>query len=54
MWIMKAYLTNMPPIVLALIAIPVLIVTRCAWATVVPQVVHAVVPGIVRTVLHAI
>jgi len=51
---MKAYLANVPMIAWALIALPVLIVTRCAVLTVFPQVVHAVVPEVVRTVLHAI
>jgi hypothetical protein len=51
---MKAYLVNLPMVVWALIALPALVVTRCVMATVVPQVVHAVVPEVVRTVLRVI
>ena len=52
--IMKAYLSNLPTAVWALIALPALMVTRCVVATLVPQVVHAVVPEVVRTVLRVI
>ena len=51
---MKAYLTNIPTTVWVLIALPALLVTRCLLATVVPVVVHAVVPEVVRTVLRVI
>ena len=51
---MKAYLANVPMAVWALVALPLLVVTRCVVATVVPQVVHAVVPEVVRTVLRII
>ncbi len=49
---MKAYLAHLPVAVWALLALPVLVVSRCVLATVVPQIVHAVVPEVVRTVLH--
>ena len=52
--VMKAYLANLPTAVWALIALPALVVTRCMLATVVPQVVHAVVPEVVRSVLRII
>ena len=52
--VMKAYLANVPIVVWALLALPALVVTRCVVATVLPQVVHAVVPEVVRTVLHVI
>jgi hypothetical protein len=52
--IMKAFLANLPTVVWALIALPALVVTRCVVATVVPHVVHAVVPDVVRTVLRVI
>jgi hypothetical protein len=52
--VMKAYLANLPTAVWALVALPGLIVTRCVLATVVPHVVHAVVPEVVRSVLRII
>ncbi len=51
---MKAYLANLPTAVWALVALPGLIVTRCVLATVVPHVVHAVVPEVVRSFLRII
>jgi len=51
---MKAYLANLPNVVWALAALPALVVTRCVVATVVPHVVHAVVPEVVRNVLRII
>jgi hypothetical protein len=51
---MKAYLANLPTTVWVLIALPALIVTRCVVATVVPHVVHAMVPEVVRNVLRII
>jgi hypothetical protein len=51
---MKAYFTNLPTAFWALVALPALIVTRCVLATVVPHVVHAVVPEVVRSVLRII
>ena len=52
--VMKAYLANLPTAVWALAALPALVVTRCLLATVLPHVVHAVVPDVVRTVLRII
>ena len=52
--VMKAHLANLPFAFWALIGLPVLVVTRCVLTTVVPQVVHAVVPEVVRTVLRVI
>ncbi len=51
---MKAYLANLPTVVWALAALPALVVTRCVVATVVPHMVHAMVPEVVRTVLRII
>jgi len=52
--VMKAYLANIPTTAWVLLAVPALVVTRCVLATVVPVVVHAVVPEVVRTVLKVI
>ena len=52
--VMKAYLANLPTAFWALIALPALVVTRCVLTTVVPQLVHAVVPEVVRNVLRII
>ena len=52
--IMRAYLANLSPAIWALIALPALVVTRSVVATVVPVVLHAVVPDVVRTVLRLI
>jgi hypothetical protein len=38
----------------ALIALPTLVVARCVVITVVPQLLHAVVPEVVRNVLRII
>jgi hypothetical protein len=51
---MKAYLANMPTAVWALVALPGLVVTRCVLVMVVPHVVHAMVPEVVRNVLRII
>jgi len=51
---MKAYLANLPTVVWALVALPALVVTRCVVATVVPHMVHAMVPEVVRNVLRII
>ncbi|HUM05682.1 MAG TPA: hypothetical protein VLT90_09485 [Terriglobales bacterium] len=51
---MKAYIANIPTTVWALLALPALVVTRCVLLTVVPAIVHAVVPEVVRTVLRVI
>jgi len=52
--VMKAYFANLPSAVWVLVFLPALVVTRCVLATVVPQVIHAVVPEAVRTVLRII
>ena len=52
--VMKAYFANLPTAVWVLVFLPALVVTRCVVATVVPQVIHAVVPEAVRTVLRII
>jgi hypothetical protein len=52
--VMKAYFANLPSAVWVLVFLPTLLVTRCVLATVVPQVIHAVVPEAVRTVLRII
>ena len=52
--VMKAYFANIPTTVWVVVALPALIVTRCVLATVVPVVVHAVVPEAVRTVFRFI
>jgi uncharacterized membrane protein len=52
--VMKAYFANLPTAFWVLVFLPALVVTRCVVATVVPQVIHAVVPEAVRTVLRII
>ena len=52
--VMKAHLANLPPTAWILIGIPALYVTRCVVTTVVPLVLHAVVPEVVRTVIRLI
>jgi hypothetical protein len=47
-------LSNLSATAWALIALPVLVAARCVFTTVVPQVVHAVVPEVVRNVLRII
>jgi hypothetical protein len=51
---MKTHLANLPFAVWALIGLPALLITRCVLLNVVPQVVHAVVPEVVRSVLRVI
>jgi len=51
---MRAYLANLPNAVWALIALPVLVLSRIVVMAVVPQVIHAVVPEAVRTMLRVI
>jgi hypothetical protein len=51
---MKAYLANLPPAAWALIGLPALYLTRCVLTSVVPLVVHAVVPDVVRAVIRMI
>ena len=52
--VMKTYLANLPTAVWMLAFLPALVLTRCVVATVVPQVIHAVVPEVVRTLLRII
>jgi uncharacterized membrane protein len=52
--VMNAYLAKLPTAVWVLIFLPAMVVTRCVVATVVPQLVHAVVPDVVRTILRII
>jgi hypothetical protein len=52
--VMKTYLANVPIVVWALLALPALAVTRNVVATVVPLVVHAIMPEVVRNLLHVI
>ena len=51
---MRTYLPNLSATAWALIALPALVAARCVAVTVVPQVVHAVVPEVVRSVLRII
>ena len=51
---MKAYFSRLPTVVWALIGLPGLVLTRCVVVDVLPQVVHAVVPEVVRNVLRVI
>lgn len=51
---MKTYLSDLPTSVWVLVGLPALVVTRFVVATVVPQLVHAVVPEVVRTALRII
>jgi len=52
--VMKAYLANIPTAVWALAALPALAATRCVVAVVLPQVVHAVVPNVLQTLMKLI
>ena len=47
-------LPNLSATAWALIALPTLVAARCVVMTVVPQLVHAVVPEVVRNVLRII
>ena len=51
---MRTHLPNLSVTAWALIALPALVAARCIVMTVVPQVVHAVVPEVVRNVLRII
>ena len=51
---MKAYFTNLPPRVWFLIVVPALVIAYPIARIVVPAVVHAVVPEVVRSVLSMI
>jgi hypothetical protein len=48
---MKAYFANLPPKTWALLALPVVAIAYPIVMVVVPAVVHAVIPDVVRTVL---
>lgn len=52
--VMKAYLANLPPAAWALMGLPALYVTRCVVTAVLPVVIHAVVPEVVRAVFRLI
>jgi hypothetical protein len=52
--VMKAYLAHIPMSVWVLIALPAMVASRCVLLTVVPQIVRAVVPEVVRTVFKII
>ena len=52
--VMRAHLANVPLAVWAVLGIPALIVSRCVVLTIVPHVVQAVVPQVLRTVLRVI
>jgi hypothetical protein len=49
---MRAYLANLKPKALMLLAVPVVAIAYSVVTIVVPAVVRAVVPDVVRTVLH--
>jgi hypothetical protein len=51
---MRAYFANLKPKVLMLLAVPVVAIAYPVLTIVVPAVVRAVVPDVVRTVLHLI
>jgi len=51
---MKAYFNNLPMKTWALLVLPVVAIAYPVVRIVVPAVVHAVVPDVVRTVLHMI
>jgi hypothetical protein len=51
---MRTYLPSLSAAAWALIALPALVAARCVVMTVVPQVIHAVVPEVVRSVLRII
>ena len=51
---MRAYFHNMPTAVWVVASLPALVVARCVLLTVVPALVHAVVPEAVRTVFGLI
>jgi hypothetical protein len=51
---MRTALHNLSPTAWALIALPALVAARCVVMIVLPLIVHAVVPEVVRSVLHLI
>lgn len=52
--VMKAYLAHIPMPIWVLLSVPALIATRCVLTTVVPVVVHAMVPEVVRAAFRVI
>lgn len=52
--LMRAYLANLPPKALMLLALPVVAIAYPVVTVVVPAVVRAVVPEVVRSVLSLI
>jgi hypothetical protein len=51
---MKAYLTNLPMKIWLVLVVPAVVIAYPVVRTVVPAVVHAVLPEAVRTVLSVI
>ena len=51
---MKAYFTNLPTKIWVLLVVPAVLIAYPVVCVVVPAVVHAVVPDVVRTVLSVI
>jgi len=51
---MKAYFNNLPTRTWLLLVLPVVLIAYPVMGIVVPAVVRAVVPPVIRTVLHAI
>jgi hypothetical protein len=51
---MRAYLANLTPKALMLLAVPVIAIAYPVVTVVVPAVIHAMVPEVVRTVLRLI
>lgn len=51
---MRTYINRIPTAVWVVASLPALLITRCVLVTVVPVVVHAVVPEVVRTVFGLI
>jgi hypothetical protein len=51
---MKAYINHLPTKIWVLLVVPAVLIAYPVVRVVVPMVLHAVVPGVVRTVLSAI
>ncbi len=51
---MKAYFTSLPTIAWLLLVVPAVLIAYPVCCIVVPAVINAVVPEVVRTVLHLI
>jgi hypothetical protein len=52
--VMRTQLANLPTAFWALMGLPILVLARCIVTAVVPVVLHAIVPDVVRTVLRVI